>query len=154
MILCMPTIGQKVRVLEGQEWKFNLYSEHRNDGALKYFHPGWDEGLEGYWQEQYVLPPGTSYYDFRQKFNKEPERRKWETTLPAGTVLTIDRIYLRKGASDFDSITFILNKPKGVKGPMVRFWVKLSDVNSGNLELLPLEEKPATKAAREDTQWG
>lgn len=40
------------------------------------------------------------------------------------------------GISEFDSITFILNKPKGVKGPMVRFWVRLDEVNSGNLEML------------------
>lgn len=133
MILCVPTIGDKVRVLDGQSWSFHLIAEHRNSGAIDYFHPG-VKG-EGYY-DYYDLPEGVTYYDYYRQHQRPPERRKWLTTIPEGTVLTIDRIYLRKGKEEFDSITFILNKPKGVKGPMVRFWVRLDEVNAGNLELL------------------
>lgn len=133
MILCIPTVGQKVRVLDGQTWQFHLIAESRNCSAIQHFHPG-VQG-EGYY-EHFDLPPGVNYYDYFSQNGRAPARKKWLTTLPAGTVLTIDRIYLRKGKDEFDSITFILNKPKGTKGPMVRFWVRLDEVNQGNLELL------------------
>jgi hypothetical protein len=137
MILCVPTVGQKVRVLDGQEWKFHLIAESRNYSTIQHFHPG-AQG-EGYY-EHYDLPEGVTYYDFYSQNGRAPDRKKYPTTLPGGTVLTIDRIYLRKGKDEYDSITFILNKPKGVKGPMVRFWVRLDEVNAGKLELLPLEK--------------
>ena len=68
-----------------------------------------------------------------------------------GALLTTDRIYIRKGAEDFSSLTFILRsdgnpvvsyngkefdcagkkgfKQFGVSG-VVRFWAKLADVNN------------------------
>lgn len=69
-------------------------------------------------------------------------------TLPEGTVLTVDRYYIRSGANDFDSITFRLPKPTGrrKKGdpvpPSGRFWVKLRDANTIEFESL-----------REDQPW-
>lgn len=135
MILCIPTIGQKVRVLDGQTWNFHLIAEHRNRAAIQHFHPS--EGEETTYYDDFDLPPGVNYYDYFRKHNRAPDRKKWLTSVPAGSVLTIDRIYLRKGKDEFDSITFILNKPKGVKGPMIRFWVRLDEVNQGNLEMLP-----------------
>jgi hypothetical protein len=69
-------------------------------------------------------------------------------TLPEGTVLTVDRYYIRSGANDFDSITFRLPKPAGKrkKGdpvpPSGRFWVKLRDANTIEFEYL-----------REDQPW-
>lgn len=134
MILCVPTVGQKVRVLDGQEWKFHLIGESRNHSAIKHFHP--TEQEEVFFYDDFDLPEGVNYYTYFQQNGRAPDRKKWLTTLPEGTVLTIDRIYLRKGKDEFDSITFVLNKPKGVKGPMVRFWVRLDEVNQGNLELL------------------
>lgn len=133
MILCIPTIGDKVRVRDGQEWTFHLIAEQRNYRAIDYFHPGQRD--DGYYH-CFDLPPGVSYYDYFSKHGQQPERKKWLITISEGTVLTIDRIYLRKGKDEFNSITFILNKPPGKKGPMVRFWVRLDEVNQGNLELL------------------
>lgn len=54
-------------------------------------------------------------------------------TLPKGSVLIVDRIYIRNGGSEYDSITFRLaetptEKPKGKKS-LCRFWAKLRDVN-------------------------
>jgi hypothetical protein len=54
-------------------------------------------------------------------------------TLPAGTELAVDRIYIRKGASDFSSLSFNLvatpdpriSAARGRK----RFWAKLADCN-------------------------
>lgn len=51
-------------------------------------------------------------------------------TLPIGTCLEVDRIYIRQKAGEFDSVTFKIRTEK--KHPMhnVRFWVKRSDANN------------------------
>ena len=65
-------------------------------------------------------------------------------TLPKGTILKVDRIYIRKGKSDFSSITFYANIQETVttvkwrstiskKKKSLRFWAKLSDCN--NIEM-------------------
>lgn len=65
---------------------------------------------------------------------------KASVTLPKGTVLSVDRIYIRKGASDFSSLTFYVHecplpeltpakKGGGFKKGRKRFWAKLDDVN-------------------------
>ena len=62
-------------------------------------------------------------------------------TLPINTILKVDRIYIRQGAGDFDSITFVVEdcpitelkskKTGGLyKGKQLRFWAKLEDVNT------------------------
>jgi len=73
-----------------------------------------------------------------------------EVTLPVGTVLAIDRIYIRKGASDYSSITFWAKglgeveltkrwSNRKTKWKALRFWAKLSECN--DLEFEPLEDK-------------
>lgn len=47
-------------------------------------------------------------------------------TIPGESILTVDRIYIRKGSPDFDSVTFRWNKN--------RFWVKLDDANNMEFE--------------------
>ena len=59
-------------------------------------------------------------------------------TLPAGTELTVRRIFIRQGARDFDSMTFTATIPplkpaprgKVAKPKSVRFWAKLDDCNT------------------------
>lgn len=139
MILCMPTVGQKVRVLDGQEWTFRLYQEYRNESLYTFvgkpllplhqrsFYDDYEGGQKAY----EAARAGKAEY---------PPLKHIIVSLPGETVLTIDRIFLRKGNSEFDSISFILNGAKlaGEKGvrARVRFWVKLEDVNTGRLELL------------------
>ena len=67
-----------------------------------------------------------------------------EVTIPKGTLLQVDRIYIRKGASDYSSITFFAKNigeviipasrwsrsTKPVKKKALRFWAKLSDCNN------------------------
>lgn len=50
---------------------------------------------------------------------------------PVGTQLVVDRIYIRKGKSDHDSITFVLRKGGYPDKPKLsrRFWAKLGDVD-------------------------
>ena len=49
------------------------------------------------------------------------------TTLSKGTILEVDRIYIRKGASDFSSLTFKIRNEK-----VLRFWIPLEKVNQIN----------------------
>lgn len=122
---------------------------------------------------------GTYNYDVRQKAYKKAEeesesyqayqkayadwRKRAEAiavkeipiTLPAGTVLAVDRIYIRKGASDYSSITFyakglgeseITNRWSGktTKWKAQRFWAKLSDCNQIEFDLLGEKEVMST----------
>lgn len=128
MKVFIPTVGQRVKLVA--DWTFPLYWEDRNDSLFTHlsidrperrtFYDNFEGGREAYLQPTLT----------RRKLRSSP------ATLPEGTVLTIDRIFIRKGMEDFDSITFVLNKPKGVKGPMVRFWARLDDVNAGPLHLV------------------
>jgi hypothetical protein len=65
------------------------------------------------------------------KKNLIPKMPKKQDILPIDTVLRIDRIYIRNGASDFDSISFYAEIPKIKSKP--RFWAKLVDINN-NME--------------------
>jgi hypothetical protein len=74
-----------------------------------------------------------------------------EVTFPAGTVLAVDRIYIRKGSSDYSSITFyakglgeseLKNRWSGktTKWKVQRFWAKLQDCNNIEFELMDEKE--------------
>lgn len=70
-------------------------------------------------------------------------------TLPAKTVLTIDRIYIKKNSPEYDSITFFVDESpleiispkinkKGKRSGRQRFWVKLADANKIVCQLSPI----------------
>lgn len=91
-----------------KDWTFNLYFEYRNSDLYA--------GL-GLVKEK---------NDFTQ------------VTLKKGAELKIDRVYIRKGADDYSSITFFADKgaefttgKKTLCEPKrrIRFWAKLGDVN-------------------------
>lgn len=117
MKLFIPPLGTKIRLTK--EWLFKLFYEYRNDSLLK---------AQGFADES------ERKYDLQWKHRGEHAK----TSLPEGTILTVDRIYIRQGAKDFDSVSFWLGtKPKGVgyRGK-IRFWAKLEDVNNIEGELI------------------
>ena len=71
--------------------------------------------------------------------------------LPKGTLVKMDRIYVRKGNSQFSSITFSipnvkskadkLNYPNNVTLGGAKFWVKLHECNGINFSLLESNEE-------------
>jgi len=74
-----------------------------------------------------------------------------EVTFPTGTVLAVDRIYIRKGSSDYSSITFYAKglgesihknrwSGKTTKWKAQRFWAKLQDCNNIEFELMDKKE--------------
>lgn len=111
MNLYIPEIKTELKLTA--DWAFMLHHERRNEPLFKFL------GLR-MWN-----------WSFHDKTHPPPV----QVSLPAGTVLTVDRIYIRNGASDFSSLTFRASIPgkKTVTGSFgktgVRFWAKLNDVN-------------------------
>lgn len=99
MKLYIPEIGDQFVL--SSDWNFTLYCEYRNESLMK------KNGWEFKW--------GNTAGD------KKP------LVMPKGTALKVDRIYIRKGNSDYSSLTFFIGSGDW-KG--CRFWAKLSDVNN------------------------
>lgn len=104
----IPDIGTIIQLTE--DWTFRLFSEDRNGALLKK-----------------IGKPTTYRWDDQMK--------DYEVTIPVCSQLGVDRVYIRKGAGDFSSITFNLHKGSEIifNGKALkafgRFWAKLSDVN-------------------------
>jgi len=116
--LFIPAIGDRLTLTK--PWDFKLYLEHRNISFAK---------IEGY-----VLPPNSDWNVYIP--GSDYQLATVDHTLPAGTVLECDRIYIvsnSKSAAtvedNYDSITWkvvVNNKSPRNK----RFWVKLSYCSS------------------------
>lgn len=136
MRCCIPSIGDKMKLTKS--WTFPLYLEYRNIDLINRFRPGTNS----------VYTNGSRSQSIMVTFEK-------------GTVLRVDRIYIRKGKSEWDSITFVVaeapkddKRPKTIKSDVVvngipdhdeskvvklkggRFWAKLNDVNEINFEMV------------------
>lgn len=112
--LYVPACGDRLTL--AKDWKFTLYLEHRN---VKFAQ------AQGLLQDK-----SPRFYDC---WSHVGGYKTLECTLPAGTVLECDRVYIRtfnKAAksdeSDFDSITW---KVVGTKKTEGRFWAKLRECN-------------------------
>lgn len=119
--LYIPKLGDALTL--AQPWSLTVHGEYRNESLLTYMDK-WDEYLQRPHRADYWTP-----------------EVPWTTphTFPAGTVLVVDRIYIRAGGEDFNSVTF---RAKGFTGTKklwngktqkmktLRFWAKLDDVNT------------------------
>jgi hypothetical protein len=137
MKLNIPEIGTKIKLKE--DWKFNLFSEDRNEALVLAATLGVDERDQlqrGKTLTPFLISRGwqdAKPTDYWRSFFKE-------VTLPKGSILTVDRIYIRKGAANYSSVSFHLNRKSvvvsneftkkiaGGKGSC-RFWAKLECVN-------------------------
>lgn len=137
MKLYIPEIGSEIRLIS--DWTFNLYNEDRNSTLM-----------------EVTNDPRKTTWSGDHQFGAIP------CTIPAGAVLKIDRIYIRKGLGEYSSLTFlwkgmrtnpknVLRGMRQIMGPAswvdshyevkkparpVRFWAKLDDVN--NIEFDPV----------------
>jgi len=109
MKLYIPQLGDKLQLSE--TWVFDLHSEHRNQSLLKKL-------LNRNWTDDYVKS--------RQTGQRVGPTR---VALLKGTVLNVERIYIRKGATNYDSITFKIEDCDNKELIKCRFWVKLKDAN-------------------------
>jgi hypothetical protein len=131
MKLYIPTVGDSIRLTA--DWTVQLHNEERNETLMRLFNDTRD------FESRWAKPPVPS--------STVP------VVIPAGEILKVDRIYIRKGQGEFDSITFLwvgkatpartefvpgLDWGNGRKDPdrtvkipkkPVRFWVKLDNAN-------------------------
>jgi hypothetical protein len=185
MNLMIPDIGD--RLVLTKPWSFDLYPERRNATLLAYLglsqyftvepnasyreddrrrteetlqkvgHGGDTNHFHILWKGVELNAPNQAHY-----FSGYGDKPLIEAAvIPRGFTLRVDRIYIRKGAKDFSSVSFylegahapgaILHKKaikitggqyehytREVKAPKsaVRFWAKLCDVNTMKVELV------------------
>lgn len=119
----IPVLKQKLKL--EQDWTFPLYEEHRNETLWYAF------GLTG------SKPGGFCAY--------WANNNKKSVTLPRDTILQVDRLYIKNGLNDYDSVTFkVLNCPlpqfntseMSRRKMKARFWAKLNDVQGLEVELI------------------
>lgn len=138
MKLYIPALGDEIKLT--RDWTFNLIDESRNETLMEFLND--------------PRANKTGWY--------EPKQPDQPATIPAGSILKIDRIYIRKGAADFSSVTFfwkghrtksriverngrsyMQGDPPGgtsviyeskIPAKPVRFWAKLDDVNNIEFE--------------------
>lgn len=141
--LSIPRIGT-ILVL-AQDWTFRLYCEHRNKkmfekiGVPHYYEniadfqvkdiPGVEFCVESGMTEEELDRASSSY-----RATNARNKKLLKVTLPKNTTLVVNRIYIRQGASAFDSVTFSIPKNKKLPPELARFggarfWAKLNDVN-------------------------
>ena len=129
MIFFTPDIGTLIKLEE--DWTITLYLERRNIDLFSKL-----ESLDLF----------------------KGERKNHVADLPKGLVLKVDRVYIRKGLSQYSSISFTVPKPKNKKEKLemplneiwsgARFWVKLHECNGvefspvvGNQETFEIFQK-------------
>jgi hypothetical protein len=154
--LFIPSLGTIVVLSE--DWQFKLFFEGRNDTLLKALCPNempatpdqnkvgfyakyasrnWGTNVEDHegsellrWQE----PLSTEELaDAHRTYRSTQSQRKpyLLATLPKGTQLKFDRIYIRAGVTAYNSVTFRTTKiGPDKKLHSKRFWVKLQDANN------------------------
>lgn len=120
MKLFVPPLRTRLKLLE--PWSPRLFAEHRNYDIWAHLTAG--------------APP--------VKWNSDHFAH---VTFYEGMILAVDRIYIRNGQLDFDSITFtiydgpmlnLVSKSRGGTwtGRAPRFWVKLEDANGMEVEIV------------------
>jgi hypothetical protein len=116
----IPDIGTVVKLTE--DWTFDLYEESRNEAFLKRM--------------------GINNVDVWRHYQGQGRKmRRFAVTIGAGAELAVDRVYIRKGADEYSSITFNLHKGSTVNllgktlNGFGRFWAKLSAVNQMKVQI-------------------
>lgn len=127
MRLYIPALKDELTV--AADWKFSLYLEQRNSSLITLVEGHdldwefWDKAIK-YAYRNWIWIPTDEY----------AKRYPCDFKIPAGSVLIVDRIYIRKGAKEFDSLTFRVKSSPDERLTKCRFWAKLSDVNTMEVE--------------------
>jgi hypothetical protein len=157
--LYIPELGDHIQLAE--DWTFELHREHRNTSLWDVLevvttdHYRWAFDSEetmnadaGYQAcvahpDTNVTVEETNYYHGQRL----TVSATLNVTFPAGTILRMERIYIRKGSKEYDSVTFVVESTSlydSTKRP--RFWAKLADANRIVMEdEIPEVEVPEKK---------
>ncbi len=159
--LLIPTIGSRLTLTE--DWSFPLHRERRNNKMWEWLLDGRAE-LHPYYRYSYPTPdkaqevnPFADIPEVERVFSHKGYQDVdlynyvYNVTLPAGTILTVDRIYLKKGIGDYDSITFRISHYPPDKKVKKRFWVKLKDANAivGEWDMSTMKTRENPNAGRD-----
>lgn len=114
MKLIIPRLGDLLVLTK--DWSFPVMHEYRNKSIIA--HDGVDFVPTQYAEKTWAATYGYS-----------------EHALKAGTVLSIARYYIRQGAGEFDSITFVVHAIDGVKlKKKLRFFVSTDAAAQADFE--------------------
>ena len=153
MRMFIPTIGTKLRLTD--EWRCTLKQESRNWLTIDLLTPGEETAADRYnaawdmdWRGAYQLPEAErmALLAASQRRTDAFNEAQFDLVLPVDTVLSIDRIFIRKHLDQFDSITFQIEdcpeerfrskKMGGTAKRKPRFWVKLDEANTIEFDLV------------------
>lgn len=161
MNLFIPEVGTILKL--EKDWKFTLTFDYQNEGVYQQIIREMFKvplELRIYTKRYYEKDQSVLFHLTNTDYKDEAVIRETDFpkdchlvqhnslngikfTLPKGTELKIDRIYVRKGKSDYSSLTFnivntthpFLVDKKGKKKGKLRFWATLDDVNQIQCEL-------------------
>lgn len=136
MNLFIPDIGTLLKL--EQDWTFTLYAESRNESIMMIF------------MKENV--PMNTQLNWNLQSMRQNLYKNQVIELPKGLVIKVDRIYIRKGLSQYSSITFTVPKPKtkkdkeemphNVRFASCKFWVKLHECNG--IQFSTVQKNPET----------
>lgn len=130
MKLYIPRVGDQIKLLK--DWRFKNQKEYRNESFI-----------DAYWkyEEKQQLDDDDIFSDLAVGTPKLKHGEKTDIVVPRGTVLSFDRLYIRKGASSgWDSVTFRIKECPIKDFVKSRFWVKIPDVNKIEYDLVGTKE--------------
>lgn len=161
MKLYVPEIGDHLRLTA--DWTFKLHNEYRNESLWKLYDCDNDpevaaqraeaddlrtkiESIESKWRY-----PGSFNWHYNNNIVRDPvdvetanslriqlnKLNLWASTvtIPEHSLLSVDRIFIRKGMDDWSSLTFYLKEhPDKSFTKKPRFWAKLQDCNNIEFE--------------------
>lgn len=150
--LNIPRLGDQI--ILGANWQFNLIAESRNEALIKAtgvdqktaedLAYSWAGSIRKYQWDKAAGDALAKGWTFVLDKDSKPTDTyaigvaSFPFEIPAGAVLSVERIYIRRGQADFDSLSFSLirDSVKGTdfgdklpKKGRIRFWAKLDDVN-------------------------
>lgn len=157
MKLYVPEIGDTIRLVA--DWTFKLQNEYRNRSLWEAMnldeHPDVKQQVDSkkvyndeirtlerklypgnvYWRSSVNPPDPVDVARLHELYEFSRVQEVATVTIPTGSVLSIDRIYIRKGGSDWSSLTFFLKEHPSMsfkKKP--RFWASLPECNKIEFE--------------------
>lgn len=146
--LYIPKLGDYIQLAE--DWTFPLHIEGRNSSLWNVmeieppsYWNGWKFADEAEAKADATYQEFAAHPDINLKVKIVENAYRGQNyqveatlnvTFPAGTILKMDRLYIRKNAREFDSVTFVVEQTSLFKGRKPRFWAKLEDANRMVLE--------------------
>lgn len=135
MQLYIPDNGEELTL--AKDWTFNLYGEGRNEDFWCLLENKKSRKYSYRFEEENAIYEYQDHCVYNNEVHKIKVRIGFaykEVTLPKGTILKVDRHYIRNGNKEFSSLTFRIKSCPIKTYEKQRFWAKLLDVNQMEIE--------------------